>query len=206
MARRQSKEQKETIERVMHEFKHGELRIRGSGPKVKNPKQAVAIALHEAGASNQESPKKNRENLKRTKAKERRGETAQARARGRRQPVIAPAAERPRRTSTRKPSAATSRAAPGCRKPNSSARFSADGVPCRPPTPRWIRTVRSRARRALIRSRRILLRRPRRPSAMSRRGCPRLCRSRCPAPGRSRSASRRACRPRSQSLSVARRG
>src|SRR4051795_12374002 len=44
MARRQSKEQKETIERVMHEFKHGELRIRGSGPKVKNPKQAIAIA------------------------------------------------------------------------------------------------------------------------------------------------------------------
>ena len=82
MARRQSKEQKETVERVMHEFKHGELRIRGSGPKVKNPKQAVAIALHEAGASNQESPKRNRENLRRTKAKERRGETAQARAEG----------------------------------------------------------------------------------------------------------------------------
>ena len=80
MARRQSKEQKETIERVMHEFKHGELRIRGTGHKVKDPKQAIAIALHEAGASNQESPKKNRENLKRTKAKERRGETAQARA------------------------------------------------------------------------------------------------------------------------------
>src|SRR5215203_6299595 len=80
MARRQSKEQKGTIERVMHEFKHGELRIRGTGPKVKNAKQAIAIALHEAGASNQESPKKNRENLKRTTAKERRGETEQARA------------------------------------------------------------------------------------------------------------------------------
>src|SRR5829696_5795968 len=83
MARQQSKEQKETIERVMHEFKHGELRIRGTGPKVKNPKQAIAIALHEAGASNQESPKKNRENLNRTKAKERRGETAQATTEGR---------------------------------------------------------------------------------------------------------------------------
>jgi len=46
MARQQSKEQKETIERVMHEFKHGELRIRGTGPKVKSPKQAIAIALH----------------------------------------------------------------------------------------------------------------------------------------------------------------
>jgi hypothetical protein len=79
---RQSKAQKETVERVMHEFKHGELRIRGSGPKVKNPKQAIAIALHEAGASKQESPRKNRENLRKTKAKERRGETAQARTEG----------------------------------------------------------------------------------------------------------------------------
>src|SRR4051794_40823037 len=82
MARQQSKEQKETIERVMHEFKHGDLRIRGTGPKVKNPKQAIAVALHEAGASNQESPKKNRENLKRTKAKERRGEAAPAKTAG----------------------------------------------------------------------------------------------------------------------------
>jgi hypothetical protein len=37
MARHQSKEQQETVERVMHEYKHGELRIRGTGPKVKNP-------------------------------------------------------------------------------------------------------------------------------------------------------------------------
>jgi hypothetical protein len=79
---KQTPAQKETVERVMHEFKHGELKIRGTGPKVKNPKQAIAIALHEAGATNQESPKKNRENLKKTKAKERRGETAQAAAEG----------------------------------------------------------------------------------------------------------------------------
>jgi Family of unknown function (DUF6496) len=73
---KQSKAQKDTVHRVMHEFKEGKLKIRGSGPKVKNPKQAIAIALHEAGASNQESPKKNRENLSKTKSKERRGETA----------------------------------------------------------------------------------------------------------------------------------
>ncbi|MGK9235832.1 hypothetical protein KXS07_29230 [Inquilinus limosus] len=79
---RQSKAQKETVGRVMHEFKHGELRIRGTGPKVKNPKQAVAIALHEAGATRQESPKKNRQNLSRAKAKERRGETAEAETEG----------------------------------------------------------------------------------------------------------------------------
>ena len=82
MPRHQSKEQKETVARVMHEFKHGELNIRGSGPKVKNPKQAVAIALHEAGATNQESPAENKRNLKRTKAKERKGETAEAEKEG----------------------------------------------------------------------------------------------------------------------------
>ncbi|MYZ49161.1 DUF6496 domain-containing protein [Propylenella binzhouense] len=79
---KQSKAQKQTVERVMHEFKHGELE-RGQGGKVKNPKQAIAIALHEAGASNEESPRKNRENLKKTKAKERKGKTARDAAEGR---------------------------------------------------------------------------------------------------------------------------
>jgi hypothetical protein len=51
MATHQSKAQKETVERVVHEFKHGELNTSG-GRKVKNPKQAIAIGLHEAGASN----------------------------------------------------------------------------------------------------------------------------------------------------------
>jgi len=74
MATHQSKPQKETVERVMHEFKHGELKT-SRGNKVKNPKQAIAIGLHEAGASKYESKEKNRENLKRTKARERRGAT-----------------------------------------------------------------------------------------------------------------------------------
>ena len=77
MPRAQSKAQRETVGRVMHEFKHGQLK-RGRGGKVKNPKQAVAIALHEAGASKYESPKKNRENLKRTKLRERAGKTGTA--------------------------------------------------------------------------------------------------------------------------------
>jgi hypothetical protein len=72
---KQSKAQKKTVRRVMHEFKEGELRIRGTGPKVRNPKQAVAIALHEAGASKRESPSKNRANLRKTKAKEHAGRT-----------------------------------------------------------------------------------------------------------------------------------
>ena len=74
MATRQTPEQQETVERVMHEFKHGELETSG-GRKVRNPKQAIAIALREAGASRDETPAKNRENLGRTKA---RGEAGKA--------------------------------------------------------------------------------------------------------------------------------
>jgi uncharacterized protein DUF6496 len=80
---KQSRAQKKTVERVMHEHKHGELRIRGKGTKVKNRKQAIAVALHEAGATRQGSPKKNRRNLRRTKTREHKGETAQARTEGR---------------------------------------------------------------------------------------------------------------------------
>jgi hypothetical protein len=36
MTPRESEPQKETIERVMHEFKHGELRSGTNGQKVKN--------------------------------------------------------------------------------------------------------------------------------------------------------------------------
>jgi hypothetical protein len=78
---RQSPEQKKTVSRVMHEYKHGELES-GSGKKVRNPRQAIAIALHEAGASKDESPEKNKENLRKTKAKERKGETAKAQKEG----------------------------------------------------------------------------------------------------------------------------
>jgi Family of unknown function (DUF6496) len=76
MATHQSKAQKETITRVMREFKHGELES-SSGQKVTSPKQAIAIGLSEAGASKYES--KEKKNLKRTKARERRGSTATAR-------------------------------------------------------------------------------------------------------------------------------
>ena len=79
MATLQSKGQRETVSRVMHEFKHGELES-SSGRKVRNPKQAIAIGLHEAGASKYESGEKNRQNLKRTKARERRGATEKDRS------------------------------------------------------------------------------------------------------------------------------
>jgi hypothetical protein len=38
----------EKVEATMHEFKEGKLRSGGSGRKVKNPKQAIAIGLSEA--------------------------------------------------------------------------------------------------------------------------------------------------------------
>lgn len=79
-----SKGQKETVERVMHEFKEGELRIGGKGPKVKSRRQAIAIALHESGSTNRESPAENAKTLRRTKAKEARGETAEAETEGKR--------------------------------------------------------------------------------------------------------------------------
>ena len=65
----------------MHEFKHGELET-GTGRKVRNPKQAIAIGLREAGASRYgyESKEKNRENLRRTKARERPGATEKDRS------------------------------------------------------------------------------------------------------------------------------
>ena len=63
----------------MHEFKHGELESGrgGKGGKVKSRKQAIAIALSEAGESKYDSKKKNRENLAKSKRKEARGETGQ---------------------------------------------------------------------------------------------------------------------------------
>ena len=74
MPRQQTPAQLKTVARVMHEFKHGELKTARGKRKVGNPKQAIAIALREAGASKDESPAKNKRNLRRTKEKERGGE------------------------------------------------------------------------------------------------------------------------------------
>jgi hypothetical protein len=80
-----SPRQRKTTGRVMHEFKHGELRSGpgGKGGKVKSRRQAIAIALKEAGASKYESKSENRRNFSHTKRKERRGETYQQETEGR---------------------------------------------------------------------------------------------------------------------------
>jgi len=76
---RESIAQRKTTGRVMHEFAHGELKSgrSGKGGKVRNRKQAIAIALHEAGASKYDSKKTSRRTLAKTKRKEAKGRTAQ---------------------------------------------------------------------------------------------------------------------------------
>jgi hypothetical protein len=77
-------EQQQSVGRVMHEFKHHELKS-GSGGKggpVKNRRQAIAIALHEAGESRSDSVQERHKNLAHTKKKEARGETYQQASEG----------------------------------------------------------------------------------------------------------------------------
>ncbi len=76
--------QRKTIGRVMHEYEHGELKSGPSGKagKVKSRKQAIAIALSEAGASKYDSEKENKAHLARSKRKEAAGSTGQQEAEG----------------------------------------------------------------------------------------------------------------------------
>lgn len=58
---RYGKKAQQSVEETMHKFKQGELKSGGSGKKVTNPKQAIAIGLSEArekGAKVPEPPKK----------------------------------------------------------------------------------------------------------------------------------------------------
>jgi hypothetical protein len=78
--------QRRTEGRVMHEFKHGELKSGrgGKGGKVKSRKQAIAIALSEAGASKYDSKREQRHNRARSARKEAQGRTGQQEREGRR--------------------------------------------------------------------------------------------------------------------------
>lgn len=49
---KETKKEKSKIKRVMHEMKQGKLHSGSKkGPVVTNPKQGIAIAMHEAGIS-----------------------------------------------------------------------------------------------------------------------------------------------------------
>lgn len=71
--------QRETAGRVMHEYKHGELKSgrRGKGGKVKNRKQAIAIALYESSASKYLTKAQKRKSASKSRRKEASGRTGQ---------------------------------------------------------------------------------------------------------------------------------
>jgi hypothetical protein len=58
MARKYSKAAGRKVERAMEEMKEGKLRSGGSGKKVTNRKQAIAIGLSEARAEGKKVPRK----------------------------------------------------------------------------------------------------------------------------------------------------
>jgi len=130
--------QREIEGRVMHEFKHGELRSGrgGKGGKVKSRRQAIAIALSEAGASKYQSKAQNRRRLRKTKRKERRGETYQQEregrshlgARGRRESSRAMGGKNARRRTQRGLKAARSRVRGGPTKAELYRRAKTKGV------------------------------------------------------------------------------
>jgi hypothetical protein len=58
---------KSKVEKVMHEFKTGTLHSGKKGPVVKNKKQAIAIALSEAGKSKPAAKKTAKKTMKKGK-------------------------------------------------------------------------------------------------------------------------------------------
>ncbi|HYM19278.1 MAG TPA: DUF6496 domain-containing protein [Micropepsaceae bacterium] len=106
-----SPRQRKTTGRVMHEYKHGELKSGrgGKARKVKSRKQAIAIALHEAGASKYGTKLERKRSFAKTKGKESHGETYQQEregkshvgARGRRESSRAMGGENTTRTTRR---------------------------------------------------------------------------------------------------------
>ena len=74
---KETQAQKDTIERVLHEFKRGELEG-GGGQKVKSRRQAIAIGLSEAGVSNQQSPAENKRRARQSERRERGGGRSKA--------------------------------------------------------------------------------------------------------------------------------
>jgi hypothetical protein len=78
-AGKQTKNAPSKVKKVMKEFKAGTLKSGGSGDKVTNKKQAVAIALSEAGLS---KPKKAANGGQMPKAKCRNGIAMRGKTRG----------------------------------------------------------------------------------------------------------------------------
>lgn len=58
MSKKYGPKAQEKVEKAMHEYKHGDLKS-GSGKKVTNRQQAIAIGLSEARQSGAKVPKQN---------------------------------------------------------------------------------------------------------------------------------------------------
>lgn len=56
------------VGKVMHEYKHGTLRSGGSGAKVKNRRQAIAIGISEARAAGRKVPKRSKASSRKTRS------------------------------------------------------------------------------------------------------------------------------------------
>src|SRR4029079_2445386 len=136
-----SMSQRKTMGRVMHEFSHGELKSgrRGKGGNVQSRRQAIAIALKEAGSSKYESESENKHNLAKSERKEARGETAQQEregkshvgARGRRESSRAMGGKNATRTTARGRKSARARARKGPTKEQLYQRAKARHIPDR---------------------------------------------------------------------------
>jgi len=64
---RYGKKASKKVGRVMHEYKHGELKSGRSGRKVKNRKQAIAIGISEARREGDKVPKRRKKSSGRKK-------------------------------------------------------------------------------------------------------------------------------------------
>ena len=127
-----SPRQRKTSGRVMHEFKHGELKSGkgGKGGKVKSRKQAIAIAMHEAGTSKYDSGAEKKSSLAKSKHKESKGETYQQEkegkshvgARGRRESSRGMGGENATRTTRRGSSGRRSSTSAAHKRKSSSSR------------------------------------------------------------------------------------
>ena len=78
-SKRSSSKGKGKVKKVMHEFKHHELRSGRSGKKVTNPKQAIAIGLSEAREAGANIPKKGASKKRSTKKSSSHKATSKAR-------------------------------------------------------------------------------------------------------------------------------
>jgi Family of unknown function (DUF6496) len=114
-----SPSQRKTAGRVMHEFKHGELKSGpgGRGGKVKSRRQAIAIALSESAASKYASKKQNKRSVAKNKRKEARGETGQQEREGKSHVGARGRRESSRAMGGKNATRRTARGAQGCAQP-----------------------------------------------------------------------------------------